>query len=128
MALRRHLSVLVVDDMAISRQIMCATLESIGIAHVSSACDGRAALDRASRRVPDLVLSDLHMPGMDGVALLAAFRAGALTASARFIVVTGLDTGPRLDEAWRLGLDALLLKPFDRARLLAVVEQATGRL
>ncbi len=128
MALRRHLSVLVVDDMAISRQIMCATLESIGIAHVSAACDGRDALDRACRHVPDLVLSDLNMPDMDGVSLLASFRAGALTASARFILVTGQDTSPRLNEAWHLGLDALLLKPFDRSRLLGVVEQATGRL
>ncbi len=64
--LRDRLRVLVVDDMSTSRGLLVRALETLGIDDVASASDGASALHLAQVQPPDLVLSDLIMPGLTG--------------------------------------------------------------
>lgn len=92
---------------------------------VLEAADGRAALDLARERLPDVILSDVMMPGMDGVELCRAVKADATTLATPFVVLTALgDMEARLT-GLRRGADDYLVKPFEpeelRARLRAQV-------
>ena len=66
-------TILAVDDSASMRQILAATLDEAGYA-VTTARDGQEALALASNAAFDLVLTDQHMPGMDGLSLIRALR------------------------------------------------------
>ena len=66
---------LVVDDDLDSRSVLTQTLEALGC-HVSTAVDGDTALDAYTARRPDILFTDIRMPGMDGVALLRRLRGG----------------------------------------------------
>ena len=66
-------TILAVDDSASMRQILAATLDEAGYA-VTTARDGQEALALASNASFDLVLTDQHMPGMDGLSLIRALR------------------------------------------------------
>jgi CheY-like chemotaxis protein/anti-sigma regulatory factor (Ser/Thr protein kinase) len=67
-------TVLVVDDSEVDRRLVGALLERQGGCKVAFATDGRAALQHFEQAVPDLVLTDLQMPEMDGLALVAAIK------------------------------------------------------
>ena len=76
----------------------------------------------AAERPADLVIADLMMPGMDGLAFVAALRADARLAHARIVMITGYANVA--DEARTAGADVVLLKPITPAELLAAVETA----
>ena len=87
---------------------------------VEEAGDGAAALHRISRERPDVVVLDLHMPVMDGAAVLRAVRSQGSTRGLPMIVVTA-DGEEGREAAELLGADAYVTKPFDPAGLLATV-------
>jgi CheY-like chemotaxis protein len=72
---RRRPSVLVVDDDLDNLAALREALDAEGICVAGEATGGEMAVDMAKRLVPDVVLSDLRMPGMDGFAMTAAIRA-----------------------------------------------------
>jgi two-component system chemotaxis response regulator CheY len=128
MALRRDLRILVVDDMAISRQLMVQMLERIGIGSVTTANSGAQALTLLNGQPADLVICDLDMPGMDGLALLRRLRDDRRFCRISFIL-TGVDDGSeRIAEAWHAGMDRFLPKPFDMHRLVVCLEALSGRI
>jgi CheY-like chemotaxis protein len=115
--------VLVVDDDAAVRGAVRALLEGAGFA-VAEAADGGAAL-RALRGDPaDAVLSDLYMPGRDGLELIRE-----LARAAPRVRVVAMSGGPAAGDMLRaarfLGAAEILAKPFDRAALLAALRPAT---
>ena len=122
------LRVLVVDDEDDVRDTICATLKVHGYQTVS-ASDGRNALREVERLRPDLVLTDLFMPELDGIELIAILREIApeipiVAMSTRFKPVT-VDY---IEIAMKLGAFAGLYKPLDEDRLLDVLDEAlTGR-
>ena len=128
MALRTELHVLVVDDMSVSRQILVQLLERFGVARIELAGDVDEAIAVLARRRVHVVISDLNMPGRDGIDLLRSIRLGDRTSGLRFILTSAVDASPQFAEARRLGLDALLVKPFRADRLLAALEDTAGRL
>jgi len=67
-------TVLVVDDSEVDRRLVGGLLERQGGCSVVYACDGRAALQQFEGAIPDLVLTDLQMPEMDGLELVAAIK------------------------------------------------------
>ena len=117
--------VLVVDDFPHVRQLFGRFLTLAGM-EPSFAADGVEALTAARASRPDLVLCDLEMPRMDGIALCAALRADAATRRLPIIAVTGSG-----DEAARAamaaGCDAVLPKPCSRALLLATIRDLLAR-
>jgi two-component system chemotaxis sensor kinase CheA len=120
-ALRR---VLVVDDSATTRSLVRSILEVGGYA-VQVAVDGADALARIQRDPPEVIVSDVEMPRMDGFALCAAVRAVPSLRAVPFILVTSL--GSDVDRARGLdaGADAYIVKgEFEQGTLL----DAVGRL
>ncbi|MGC4118649.1 MAG: response regulator [Myxococcales bacterium] len=122
----RRRRVLVVDDSATVRDLLCELLCEAGV-EVEVACDGRAALAALERSAPDLVLTDLEMPVMDGFELLREVRARL-----QALPVVLLTTRGSLEDRRRataLGASAYVVKSeFDEARLLEVLQVHLGAL
>jgi PAS domain S-box-containing protein len=91
---------------------------------VESVPDGLAALDSARGRVPDLVLTDVMMPGLDGFGLLQALRADPLTQKVPIILLSARAGEEARVEGLEAGADDYLIKPFSARELLARVEAA----
>jgi two-component system, sensor histidine kinase ChiS len=83
--------------------------------------DGREALSSALEAVPDMVVTDIAMPGLDGFGLAAALRADRLTRHVPIIGMTAHWTAETQSEAHRAGFSAMLLKPCLPAHLLAEI-------
>ncbi len=116
--------ILVVDDDADVRDMICRTLEASGYEAIPAA-GGRQAVQRLEQDAPDLVITDVVMPEMDGYEVLR--RLQFLAPKVRALVMSGGgDLLPEhcLDAARRLGAPAILRKPFTRAEMLAAVQQA----
>ncbi|MES2956013.1 MAG: protein kinase [Pseudomonadota bacterium] len=87
-----------------------------------AAADGEAGLAQALAHVPDLIISDVNMPGMDGFALLAAVRADSALATTPFVLLTALDDRGSMRRGMTTGADDYLSKPFTRTELLDAVD------
>lgn len=119
--------VLVVDDHPDNQYYLQALLQANGYM-VDLAGHGRQALEKAGQAAPDLVVSDLLMPEMDGYALLRAWKRDPRFAPIPFIVYTATYTDPE-DEALarRLGADDFVLKPSEPQHMLQVIQSALAR-
>ncbi|MDD2805698.1 MAG: response regulator [Elusimicrobiales bacterium] len=94
---------------------------------VSTAEDGRAALEHISARPPDVIVLDLNMPVMGGRQLLAELRRNPETAFIPVIIISG-DSGPEEQAAeFKLGADDFVPKPFEASELAARIEAAVRR-
>ena len=113
--------VLVVDDDPAVRYTIRGVLEDAGIT-VTEAGDGNAALAAIEASAPDLVLTDLRMPGMDGMALLR--RIQGRPAPPRVVMITAHGSERAAVEAIKEGAFDYLRKPFDIDELLATVRRA----
>jgi excisionase family DNA binding protein len=115
--------VLVVDDEASIRDLLAKTL-ALAEYEVDLAPDGRTALERL-RMIPyDLLITDLKMPGVDGLAVIREAR--RLKADIPVIIITGFSTEASAIEAVNLGVSGYLTKPFRVPRVLAVAAKALG--
>ena len=114
--------VLVVDDEPDLRDYIRTLLD--GQYRVEEAADGAEAAERASDLVPDLVLSDVMMPRLDGLGMLARLRADDRTAHVPVVLLTARTGTEDRVKALGVGADAYLAKPFDTAELRVTV----GRL
>ena len=112
--------VLVVDDEEWMRDACGQILEPEGL-QVLTADDGQTGLDLARCQAPDLILADLRMPGMDGIAYLESVK--AFDPDAVAIVITGYATLEVAVEAMKAGAYDFLAKPFKPAELRAVVRR-----
>ena len=115
--------VLVVDDEASIRDLLAKTL-ALAEYDVDLAPDGRAALERL-RIIPyDLLITDLKMPGVDGLTVIKEAR--RLKADIPVIIITGFSTEASAIEAVNLGVSGYLTKPFRVPRVLATAAKALG--
>ncbi len=117
--------VLVADDNADMRSYIRRILEGAGY-EVDVAADGAAALRAARSRIPDLVLSDVMMPGMDGFALLDRLRSEEATRDVPFIVLSARAGEEARIEGLKAGADDYAVKPFSARELLAKISAAIG--
>jgi two-component system response regulator AlgR len=118
------LSVLIVDDepLAVERlELICARLP--GITLLGSASDGEAALQRVEQLRPDLLLLDIQMPGMDGMAL--ARKLAQYDCSPGIIFVTAFDSFAV--EAFDLAAADYVLKPVETERLARAIARVRER-
>ena len=118
---RREPHVLVVDDDKVIRDLLRRLLEPEGY-RVATASDGDEGLGHVSHAMPDLVLLDLKMPGMNGVEFLRRFREEH--ADIPVVVVTGYPDSDMMNRAMRYGPITLLAKPVDRGQLVRSVRVA----
>lgn len=122
MTVRNAGHVLAVDDSLTMRELLKSALSQAGYA-VTLASDGQDALARLAEAAPDLILTDLNMPRLDGFGLIAAVRSGRQAAHVPILVLT-TETGPDLkDRARRIGATGWIGKPFDDASLVATIRR-----
>lgn len=113
--------VLVVEDDQATLTFLMELLRGWGY-DTDGALTGTGALERMARRCPDVVISDLVMPGMSGLDLLQAIRAQE-DCRVTFFLITGKCSVSVGVEAIERGADECLLKPFEPETLLARLEQ-----
>jgi excisionase family DNA binding protein len=115
--------ILVVDDEASIRDLLAKTL-ALAEYEVDVAPDGRSALDRLRMYPYDLLIADLKMPGLDGLALIR--EAKRLKPELPVIIITGFSTESSAIEAVNLGVAGYLTKPFRVPQVLAAAAKALG--
>ena len=118
--------VLIVDDDIDIARFLEINLKLEGF-EVMVAHDGAEALDAVAQRVPDLVLTDVMMPGVDGVELCRRLRADAATANIPIIMLTAKNLSADKVVGLTAGADDYMLKPFDTLELIARVRSTMRR-
>ncbi|MEU8289204.1 ATP-binding protein [Micromonospora sp. NPDC048905] len=118
--------ILVADDNADMRAYLSRLLTGQGW-RVRAVTDGRQALDEVHREPPDLVLTDVMMPVLDGFDLVRRLRADPATRSLPVLVLSARAGGRASVEGLNLGADDYLVKPFAAAELIARVRAGIRR-
>ena len=118
--------ILVVDDSAAHRALLSRLLRSWGF-DVTEAATGQDALAVCALRLPDLVLSDWMMPGMDGLGLCRAFHSIRGEAFSYFILLSAKSDGAEVAQGLDAGADDFLTKPVNAQELRARIT-AAGRI
>jgi putative two-component system response regulator len=113
-------TILVVEDSAAIRESLRQTLELEGY-RVQTAPHGRAALDLLKQLTPDLILSDINMPVMNGTDFYSALRADARLTLIPFIFLTANDSPQDIQAGKTLGVDDYLTKPIENEALVAIL-------
>jgi CheY-like chemotaxis protein len=111
-ALNEQARLLFVDDDPILREFAQVNLAS-ALAEIDVASDGLEALEALSRQTYDVVLVDLHMPRMDGFALLSAIRQNPELMHLPVIVETGREDVESIDRAYQAGATSFVTKPLN---------------
>lgn len=121
-------SFLIVDDSATTRAIIRRTIKLSGVPadKVLEACNGLEALQMLTCERVDLVLADLHMPGMDGVELTKSMLADKALASIPIVIVSAEPNISRIEELRRDGVRGHLRKPFTPESIRALIEETLG--
>jgi two-component system, chemotaxis family, chemotaxis protein CheY len=119
--------VLVVDDSAAIRKILNRVLRQTGMAigTIHEAGDGQEALDLLKTHRPDLVLTDINMPKMDGLQFLAALKGSDELRPIPVVMITTEGGETKVAEAVRLGAAGYVRKPFTADQ---IKEKLTGLL
>ena len=120
---------LIADDRELNYELVRDVLESLGW-HATWARDGREALDMLLADSFDLLLLDLHMPGLSGEEVLRAVRAGAERPAPHVVVFTADPMAALNDEMLKLGFDGVLTKPVDLealTRVAVTISEAKAR-
>ena len=123
---RRGGHVLVVDDDALNRRLLTATLAREGL-RTTSATDGDEALRVIKEDLPDVVLLDIEMPGLDGIEVLERIKSDEATRHLPVIMISGLDDTESVVRCLEIGADDFLPKPFDAAILRARINAGLDR-
>lgn len=118
---------LVVDDDPSLLLAVSETLRAEGY-EVQTARRGSEAMIRVAESLPDLIISDIRMPGMDGYALVRNLRAAPRTRLVPIVFLTAKDETTDRITGFRTGVDAYVTKPFEPEELVAIVKSILDRV
>jgi|ERR1041384_4123729 YesN/AraC family two-component response regulator len=123
---KNRLSVLIVDDEAFQRRILREVLRNLDFTKIKEADSGQFAVVAMTEQNFDLVLSDVQMPGMNGLELLRKIRTGQtqLARDARFIVLTSFSNTEVLGAAMALDVNGFLAKPIRIGVVMEKIDRA----
>lgn len=117
--------ILAVDDSPSMRQMVGQTLRAAGY-EVIEAVDGVEALELARSRVVDLVITDVNMPNMDGITLVAKLRALPSYRLVPLLLLTTESSPERKAQGKQAGATGWMVKPFNPDQLLATLARVLG--
>ncbi|MFP4018546.1 MAG: response regulator [Bacteroidota bacterium] len=115
-------NILIVDDSESIREVVSFTLENEGY-NVKIGCDGKDALNYLDGSPIDLVITDLHMPEMDGIELIKEIRAKEEYKRIPILFLTTESQAAKKMEAKEAGATGWIIKPFVPAKLLAALKK-----
>jgi len=115
-------TVLVVDDSESIREVVSFTLENEGY-HVLKGNDGKDALQHLNGTAIDLIITDLHMPEMDGIALIRHVRTLPDYKTVPILFLTTESQAEKKMEAKEAGATGWIVKPFVPAKLIAALSK-----
>jgi two-component system chemotaxis response regulator CheY len=116
------LTILAIDDSRTIREMLRETLRNAGF-DVHVAVDGLDGLEKLEAVAPDVIITDINMPRMDGFGVIEAVRAGSMHAALPILVLT-TESAPDLKErARKSGATGWIVKPFDDAKLVSAIKR-----
>lgn len=118
--------VLLADDNRDGADTMAAFLELLGF-EVRLARDGLSAVQEACRQLPDVVILDLGMPGLDGWEVCRSIRSMPGGSSIRIVALSGWGSEEARRKSQEAGFDAHWTKPADASSLLSILRAPLGR-
>jgi DNA-binding NarL/FixJ family response regulator len=118
--------ILIIEDEPGIRQNLVDILELENF-QAFSAANGSCGLEMAQRELPDLIVCDILMPGLDGYGVLAALRSSAATSHIPFVFLSAKGEHANIRTGMNLGADDYLVKPVGVADLLAAIESRLER-
>ena len=114
--------ILTVDDSKTMRDMLLVTLKQAGY-DVVQADDGQAGLSKLESEGADVIITDINMPVMDGIAFIKACRAQPAYASTPILTLTTESSDARKAEGRAAGATGWIVKPFNPERLVRVIEK-----
>jgi two-component system chemotaxis response regulator CheY len=119
------LKVLAIDDSKTIRELLRSVMEEAGFDY-TSAVDGVDGVERYAEVRPDIVITDINMPNMDGYGVIDAIRKGDIDNQVPILVLT-TESGEKLKQrARQAGATGWIVKPFDDVSLVSVIRRVTG--
>ena len=119
-------SILIVDDDPILVKLLETAMSRAGY-ETSSASDGRTGLHRAATKIPDLIILDVMMPGMDGFEVARQIRQSPTTNRIKILMLTAISDANNKVQAFSIGVDDYLTKPFEIGDLVGRVSNLLRR-
>lgn len=119
------LTVLAVDDSRTMRDLLRHALEGAGFA-ARLAEDGVDALVRLEEMRPDVIVTDINMPNMDGFGLIEAVRTSRAHRSVPILVLTTESAADLKERARRAGATGWIVKPFEETRLISAIRRVAA--
>lgn len=119
------MQILTADDSATMRELLSSTLKAAGY-EVVLARDGAEALEHARRSSTDLVITDLHMPKLDGIALVRELRQLESYRLVPMLILTTETQPMTKQQAKAAGATGWIVKPFDPERLVSTIKRVLG--
>jgi two-component system chemotaxis response regulator CheY len=116
------LNVLVVDDSALARKMICRTLNKMGIEKITEADDGSEAIPLIQTNRYDLIVTDFNMPEVDGHELLRFIRMESNQSSVPVLMVTTEGDAGKLAAIQQDGVSAIMDKPFEPSEVKQLIE------
>ena len=117
--------ILAVDDQEDNRRILRDRLTAAGY-EITEAVDGEEAVEIAERLVPDLILMDIQLPGIDGYEATRRIKANPLLKAVPVIAVTSYAVSGDDEKAFEAGCTAYIPKPFSPRAVLAKIQSYIG--
>lgn len=115
-------TIMTVDDSPSMRMLLRVALSDLGYA-VVEAEDGRAALEQLGKLEPDLVITDINMPHLDGFGLIERLREMPRHANRPILVLTTESSDEKKARARQAGATGWIVKPFDPQKLAAAIRR-----
>ena len=115
--------VLIADDSKTMRIMVKAMLEKIGHEVVDEAANGLEAFDKYLQHKPDILISDITMPVLDGVSAIKKIKEH--DPEAKVVLLTSNANKNKLDDALSAGVGGFLFKPTDETNLKKIIDQVT---
>ncbi|MDE2428675.1 MAG: response regulator transcription factor [Burkholderiales bacterium] len=122
----KQVSILLIDDNEITREVLRVVLRSEGYSVVGEATDGGVGLDMALKLKPDIVMLDVVMPKVGGLEVLPRFR--EMLPDTRVLMVTANKDQETIMEAVKTGIHGFVLKPFNAQKILDTVAGVVAKL
>jgi two-component system chemotaxis response regulator CheY len=117
--------VLAIDDSRTIRNLLRVCLEGAGF-DFHSACDGVEGVEAFADLDPDMVITDINMPRMDGFGVIETLRSGPNRTNVPILVLTTESSDDLKSRARAAGATGWVVKPFDDGTLVSVVHRLTG--